>query len=147
MLPEIRIVVTSMGKFSTTNLRFLYLLALFQLVAGPLVLFQVTVLCKLTVREAPGNRVTTAVSKAWHSPEFQATLADDDGLKSASRKSPLPTSDPKAKIVKVKTPAIAWQATPIVLVNLSERITAGGYSRVWTPAWPQAPPGPPPRLG
>lgn len=137
----------SMGKFSARNLRFLYLLALFQLVTGPLVLFQVTVLCKLTVREVPRNSVATAVSKAWHSPEFQATLTDDGGLQQVAKKSPVPTSDPKTKTVKVKMPAIAWQATPLVLVNLSKRITAQNYSRVWTPAWPQAPPGPPPRLG
>ncbi len=139
--------VTSMGKLSTRNLRFLYLLALFQLVAGPLVLFQVTLLCKLTVREAPRNGVATAVMKAWHNPEFQAALAHDDGLQQAATKSPLPTDDPKSKIVKVKMPATAWQAAPLVLVNLSSRVAIVDSSRVWTPAWPQAPPGPPPRLG
>ncbi len=137
----------SMGKLSVKNLRLLYLLALFQLVAGPLVLFQVTVLCKLTVQDTTGKSVATAVSKAWHSPEFQATLSDDDGLQQVTKKLPIPTSHPKTKIVKVKMPAIAWQAKPVVRVNLSKRITAGAYSRVWTPAWPQAPPGPPPRLG
>jgi hypothetical protein len=136
-----------MGKFSTKNLRFLYLLALFQLVAGPLVLFQVTVLCKLTVRETPRIGVAKAVSKAWCSPEFQAAFTTDDEVKPTSAKSPLPTSDPKAKIVKVKMPAIAWQAAPLVLVNLSARINGMDRDRVWTPAWPQAPPGPPPRLG
>ena len=141
-----RMLTASMGKFNIRNLRLLYLLALFQLVAGPLVLFQVTVLCKLTVGEVARNGVTTAVSKAWHNPEFQATLTDDSGIHSATKKSTLPTRDPKQKIVKVKMPAIAWQVSPLVLVNLSEKITGWDFSQTWTPAWPQAPPGPPPRL-
>ena len=52
-----------MGKFSTRNLRFLHLLALFQWVAGPWVLFQVTVLCKLTVWETPRNGAATVISE------------------------------------------------------------------------------------
>jgi hypothetical protein len=129
------------------KLRTLYLLALFQLVAGPLVLFQVSVLSKMVVREAPTHGISKAVSLAWNSPEFQAALSEGELPELVKSKQTAPTSDPKATLVKVKMPCIDWQDTRLVWVNASTPVPRTRGARTWTPAWPQPPPGPPPRVG
>jgi hypothetical protein len=132
---------------SRFGIRHLYLLALFQLVAGPLVLFQVTVLCKLTVREAATHGVGEAVVIAWNSPEFHAALAHaDEAARGGSRQS-LPTSDPKSENAKVKMPVAVWQGGRVVLVNPASFEPLWDGYRTWTTLWPQPPPGPPPRVG
>ena len=127
------------------GIRPLYLLALFQLVAGPLVLFCVMILCQETVREAADHGVATAVSMAWKCPEFQAALATVD--RSDLSKKETPHRGPQEDPVKVEMPPIAWQATPVVLVNDPRRVPLRGIARRWTPVLPVPPPGPPPRLG
>ncbi len=129
------------------KLRSLYLLALFQLVAGPLVLFQVSVLSKMVVREAPSHGITKAVTLAWNSSEFQSALSETDLPDLVKSKQTTPTSDPKATLVKVKMPCIDWQDARLVWVNASTPVPRTDGARTWTPAWPQPPPGPPPRVG
>ncbi len=129
------------------KLRSLYLLALFQLVAGPLVLFQVSVLSKMVVREAPAHGISKAMSLAWNSPEFQSALSEGELPELVKSKQTAPTSDPKATLEKAKMPCIDWQAAPIVWVNASTPLQRMDGARTWTPAWPQPPPGPPPRVG
>jgi len=127
------------------GIRPLYLLALFQLVAGPLVLFCVMILCRETAREAADHGVVTAVSMAWKSPGFQAALATVERPDVSKRD--CPDRDPKADPVKVKMPPIAWQDAPVVLVNASRRIPLLDAAQRWTPVLPLPPPGPPPRWG
>jgi hypothetical protein len=126
------------------NLKLLYLLALFQLVAGPLVLLQVTVLCKLTIREIPHEDTRTAFRKAWMSDEFQSILADARSLQK-NEKSPSPTSDPHGK--SVKTPVIAWTEVPVLIACPIERVPCSDWARTWASNLAQAPPAPPPRIG
>jgi hypothetical protein len=129
------------------KLKILYLLALFQLVAGPLVLLQVTVLFKLTSRETPSRGVTVAFKKAWSSNEFQATFELPEAHRQDRFKSPLPTKDPAGKLLTMKMPVTFWHQDPLVLVITSELVPCSDWERMWTPTWPQAPPGPPPRVG
>ena len=127
------------------GIRTLYLLALFQLIGGPLVIFSVTILFRQTVREMANHEVTEALSIAWQSPEFHAAL----GVTTAAdrTKSALPNSDPGTGQAKVKSPAIAWHEAPLVLCNPPRRAQVLDFTRRWTPVMPLPPPGPPPRVG
>lgn len=150
-----------MNFFRTGKFRLLYLLALVQLVGGPLVLLQVTVFCKMTLRESPQTGLAKATSRAWNSQEFQsaliaadpsparasdqADLASDPIQKAPGKKSP--TGDPlKSGLEKSKLPITPWRAAPVILAVSSSHCGIIDRTRTWTPAWPQAPPGPPPRV-
>lgn len=136
-----------MDFFRTGKLRWLYLLALAQLVGGPLVLLQVTVFCKLALHEAPRVGVAKAALHAWRSDDFQAVLVAADLVRKDDSKSPAPTDGPKPKLEKAKLPVVPWMVAPVSLACLSTYCGIVDHARVWTPAWPQAPPGPPPRIG
>ncbi len=135
------------GLLNGKKLKLLYILALFQLVAGPLVLFQVTLFCKLTVSETPRQGIAKAFGKAWSSNEFQASIQNADGVKKEAAKSPLPTSDPGERLIKAKVPWIVWQPAPLRILADTELVPCSDWARMWTPTWPQAPPAPPPRVG
>jgi hypothetical protein len=136
-----------MNCFRTGKLRFLYLLALAQLVGGPLVLLQVTVFCKLTLHEAPRMGMANAAVHTWQSKDFQTVLTATAATGTDDTQSMPPCGDPKGQPDKSKTPISAWEPAPLVLINLSGRYKSQECARTWTPAWPQAPPGPPPRVG
>lgn len=127
-------------------MKWLYVLALFQLVAGPLVIFQVTLLCQFTIRDAPEQGWQPAFQKAWEQTE-QHALAACDPVKATKGKENAPAPKPKIFTEKSKIPATHWSSgifrcpPSIGLAEISE------WSRRWTPVWPQAPPGPPPRVG
>lgn len=123
------------------NSRSLYLLALFQLVAGPLVLMLVVTFCKVTVRELPEQGVAKAMSKAWHSDEVQAVVHAADKAED-SPASPLS----KATKDKVKIVGVEWQAVALVLHLPMPTSLPMSKLPSWTPSWPQAPPGTPPRV-
>lgn len=127
------------------KLRFLYLLALAQLVGGPLVLLQVTVFCKVALHEAPRVGMAKAAVRAWLSDDFQAVLVATSPGEKSERNSPPPTRDPSLE--KAKHPVVPWHMSPLVLADLSSHCKIADRARTWTPAWPQAPPGPPPRVG
>ena len=125
--------------------RTLFLLALFQLVAGPLVLLQVTVFCSLTVRETPREGVAVAMVKAWKSETFQSLLtASQNGRAQADNKS-LPASDDKAGHAKCHL--LPWHSREFVSLPCVMSGDRHFLGKAWTPAWPQAPPGTPPRVG
>ncbi len=136
-----------MNFFRTGKFRFLYLLALIQLVGGPLVLFQVTLFCKLTLHEAPRMGMAKAVVHAWVSDDFQAVLADANIAKVDDLKTTPSGKGPKVKFEKTKEPVIPWMAVRMDLAALAVQRNKVDRERFWTPAWPQAPPGPPPRVG
>lgn len=127
--------------------KYLYLLALFQLVAGPLVLMQVSVFCSLTVREAPRQGVAKAMAQAWKSETFQSLLAASSTDKMHTDKGSLPSNDDKAGNAKAKVHLLAWQAAPMLSLPPAKLGDWQIQARAWTPAWPQAPPGTPPRVG
>lgn len=128
-------------------MKWLYLLALFQLVAGPLVIFQVTVLCKLTVKEARQQGAGAAFVEALRGEEFQAVLRNSVHLTKKDARSPLPTSDPKGKIPDLKFNVPLWRMVAAIAPPCIGRTAYKDWTRRWTPVWPQAPPGPPPRIG
>lgn len=135
-----------MNFLRTGKLRFLYWLALAQLVGGPLVLLQVTVFCKLALHETPRVGVATAAMRAWQSEDFQAVLAAADAVRPGEKNSP-PPAGPKLKLEKAKLPITPWEPTSLALADVSRHCKIVDLARTWTPTWPQAPPGPPPRVG
>ncbi|MBK1814244.1 hypothetical protein JIN84_01305 [Luteolibacter yonseiensis] len=127
-------------------MRWLYLLALAQLVGGPLVLLQVTMFCKVAMHEVPRAGVAKAAAQAWHSDDFQAVLAVEESGKKGDSKSPSPSDPAKVKLEKSKLHAAPWESTSLAIARSSSLCKVVDHARIWTPAWPQAPPGPPPRV-
>lgn len=136
-----------MGFFRSGKLRWLYVLALVQLVGGPLVLFQVSLFCKLALHEAPQVGVAKAAGLAWKSEKFQAALAAAEVVVAKVEKSSPGGDGPKAKTDPVKLPWIAWLAPRTMALTGGSHCKVVDLARTWTPGWPQAPPGPPPRVG
>lgn len=133
---------------TVSKLRPLYWLALFQLVAGPLMLVQVMVFCKMTAREVQHSGVTEAMHRAWDSREFQTALAvsNADAVADVKSKTPSPAKpEPKVKKDGAKFSMIAWQRVPVALTAPTSAMQRVICAKSWTPAWSQAPPGPPPR--
>jgi len=145
LFPGVGSVVAGMELPGGKKMRLLYVLALFQLVAGPLVLMQVAVLCRLTMQEVPSYGVAAGFQKAWHSAEFSAALDHPALVKKSDSKMPLP--DLKGKLMKEKMPLLAWQPVFFVKAAAFTRVACADWSRGWPPTWQQAPPGPPPRVG
>ena len=128
------------------NTRWLYLLALFQLVAGPLVLTQVMVFCKITVENTAEQGVITAAVEALQSEEFNASLDAAAGIRqeqpNSDRELPRETKASSMKIIG--TP---WAGQlPALVAEAPKRLNFPEYRRRWTPTGLSAPPGPPPRL-
>ena len=123
--------------------RWLYLLALFQLVAGPLMLVGVTTLCKITVQEMPTHGFAKAVRKAWVSQEVQALVcaaADECG---GGNTAPIPVKKCHSELNKIICEP--WSAVRLFYPQLAH-LSPHSTEPVWTPACPSAPPGTPPRL-
>lgn len=133
-----------MGFFRSGKMRPLYLLALLQLLGGPVVLLHVTVFCKLTVREAPHIGFADAAVEAFASDEFrecaQAGLLKRDTPAKDSRE-----GDPKLKLEKPNQPPAPWMAERRIFAHDVKGTAIADTARTWTPAWPNAPPEPPPR--
>jgi hypothetical protein len=112
---------------------------------GNRVLVTVLTFCEITVRETPTQGLTEALSSAWHSPEVQALIQNATGVPVDDSNAPLPVDSSRQEGKKMtwcvwQKPAIRGWTSPI------ESKAAFAWLRVWTPAWPQAPPGPPPRV-
>jgi hypothetical protein len=123
------------------------MLALAQLLGGPLILWQVTVFCQLALNEAPRLGMVRAAAYTWHSDDFQAVLASTDGVRIKGSNVPAPKDKPKLSLDKAKLAVIPWEPTEWKPFDLAHRCRIVEYERPWTPTWPQAPPGPPPRVG
>ena len=124
--------------------RSLYLLALFQLVAGPLVLVTVMTFCKAVVYEAPAQGVVKAMKSAWHSDEVQSLVDVACDRQAHEGQAPVPSK--KQTTEHGKFIAIAWDIVPQTFASSPEGISPHDWTSNWTPAWPQAPPGTPPRI-
>jgi hypothetical protein len=120
--------------------RTLYLLALFQLVAGPLVLVTVFLFAKVTVREAPSQGLVKALSSAWQSHEVQSALhAASEDTRDPAKSAPTKATKDKAKLIGIAWSGVDLPSDSAAKASVSTRL------ETWTPAWPQAPPGTPPR--
>ncbi len=134
-----------MGLFRSGKLRTLYLLALAQLLGGPLVLLHVTVFCKLTWREAPRVGFAEAVVGALVSDELHECAVS--GL--SKRDTPAKDGregDNKPKLEKPNQPPAPWVVDSRIFADGEGQAAIVNRERTWTPAWPNAPPGPPPKL-
>ena len=125
-----------------TRRQWLYLLALSQLVGGPLVLMQVMVFCRVTAREAPSQGLVKAVSVAWHSEEFQAQIIASNDQRTHQADSTFP---PKKTVGNSKIQGIVSTALRAPSIVQSATMKWASWKTLWTSAWPQAPPCPPPR--
>lgn len=125
---------------SRISVRTLYLLALFQLVAGPLVLVTLFTFARVMEREAPQHGIVKAAQLAWESHEVQTTLQ----VVCPESQDTSKTTLPKLVKEKIKIVGIVWaeESLPQAVPIPSE---ASSRSESWTPVWPQAPPGTPPR--
>jgi hypothetical protein len=134
-----------MGSFRSGKLRWLYLLALAQLVGGPLVLLQFALFCKVTLNETPRVGIARAAVFAWQAESFHDALAIADHYAThRDGTSPRP-ADPRQPLEKSKSPIAPWETSEIDFAVLSCLCEIADRARPWTPIWPQAPPGPPPR--
>lgn len=134
-----------MNSFRCGKLRLLYLLALAQLVGGPLVLLQVTFFCKTVAQELPRRELSSALVEAWDSScavTEGVAVANDPQQQPLSRQKKDPT-----KWTKVKQPVLPWEFRRFQPAIQSVVMCGVLYEKAWTPVWPQAPPGPPPRVG
>jgi hypothetical protein len=136
--------LAAVALFRCGKLRFLYLLALAQLVGGPLVLLQVMLFSKLVISEAPRVGVVEAVSIVWDSPEFRESLV----APVQPRKNAMGTlkKEGKAKTDFPTAPVFPWMAESRECDEDLALCGVPGHYRIWTPRWPNAPPGPPPRI-
>ncbi|WP_411826146.1 hypothetical protein [Luteolibacter sp. AS25] len=135
-----------MDFFRSGRLRFLYLLALLQLIGGPLVLLNITVFSKITLQETPRLGLTRAAATAWKSPEFQTVLTAS--VSNQQNKVHKDGSDDgkRVKPTLQKQPDIPWQRPQNFLCAEYLRTGIMENLQSWTPAWPNAPPGPPPKM-
>lgn len=127
------------------NTRKLYLLALFQLVGGPLVLLAVLLFSKFSVRHVAERGVVvgiveTAKSQEWKS-AMQDLLQEAAGLPSTQQdKLPVKVKDAKQKIFAIEldrpTAIVLLETPPATPWSLSDSIVI---------ARAHAPPIPPPR--
>lgn len=127
-------------------MKILYLLALAQLVGGPLVLLQVSLFCKLTLTQTPESGLADAARMAFESNEFKAALQIEPLRDGKNGKSDSTPQDP-SKMEKPKSPLIAWADSALRHSQIGLPCLTGVHVDSWTPTWPHAPPGPPPRVG
>jgi hypothetical protein len=127
------------------SIRHLYLLALFQLVGGPLVILAVVFFSRMVVHQAAEHGLTVGVVKASQSAEWQKVASALSGATyghpSNGQKDPVPVvKDPGGKLI-----GLMWEG--ITLPEEQPVPCEGPYLwvRTLTSDWPHAPPLPPPR--
>jgi hypothetical protein len=135
-----------------SKFRHLYLLALFQLVGGPLVLVPMLLMSKAVVRETAQHGVVqgfheAVMSREWS--EVREMMQGGNGIApelSSSTKAPAPGKQEKAKDGKPKVDFVTW--TMPALMEL-EGVAVKRPAWEWQPmasSWANAPPSPPPRV-
>ncbi|QIF01808.1 hypothetical protein [Roseimicrobium sp. ORNL1] len=136
-----------------SKFRHLYLLALFQLVGGPLVLVPMLLMSKAVVRETAQHGVVqglheVVVSQEWSEVREMIQKGGIVSELSSSTKAPAPgkQKQEKAKDGKPKLDFVTW--TMPALVEL-EGLPVKRPGWEWQPmasSWANAPPSPPPRV-
>lgn len=128
------------------NTRKLYLLALFQLVGGPLVLLPVILFSKLSVKHVAEHGLTAGITEAWHSAEWQdavdEVLQGEAGLPSTQKdKIPVKAKETKAKLfaTELDRPVAAPEEMSASILLPWSRSNENASART------HAPPIPPPR--
>lgn len=130
-----------------SKFRHLYLLALFQLVGGPLVLVPMLMMSKAVVRETAQHGMVKGIHLATLSPEwdevreiFQHGIAPDlsPSTKAPGKKENAKDGKPKLDFVTWTMPALAEQE------GAPEKRPAWEWQPMAS-SWANAPPSPPPR--
>lgn len=132
-----------------SKFRHLYLLALFQLVGGPLVLVPMLLMSKAVVRETAQHGVVKGfhealVSQEWS--EAQEMLQRGSIVAEPSSSTKAPGKKEKAKDGQPKLDFVAW--TPPALME-QDGTPVKRPAWEWHPMsshWANAPPSPPPRV-
>jgi len=126
------------------NKRWLILLALFQLVAGPLVLLQVMVFCQVTAEKVPEHGIVKAAGEAWQSVEFQRTLDVAATVHTQSSSAPAPEKSFQPDQNKIL--GTLWVPMPALVRPSADPLPGTALRGTWTPVCQSAPPGQPPRV-
>jgi hypothetical protein len=135
-----------------SKFRHLYLLALFQLVGGPLVLVPMLMMSTAVVRETAQHGVVKGLHEVVVSQEWSEVreIIQNGGIVpelSSSTKAPAPGKQEKAKDGKPKVD-FAVRTVFTALVEL-EGVSVKRPAWEWRPmasSWANAPPSPPPRV-
>lgn len=127
------------------SIRHLYLLALFQLVGGPLVILAVVFFSRMVVHQAAEHGLTVGVVKASQSEEWQQVASALSGAAcghtSTGQKDTVPLSkDPGGKLL-----GLMWEGVTLPPDHPSAGEMPPPWVRTLSSAWPHAPPLPPPR--
>ena len=127
------------------SIRHLYLLALFQLVGGPLVILAVVFFSRMVVHQAAEHGLTVGVVKASQSAEWQKVASALSGATygqlPSGKKDPVPVvKDPGGKLLGLMWVGVTLPEEPPVPCDGPHL-----WVRTLTAAWPHAPPLPPPR--
>ena len=129
------------------NARSLYLLALFQLVGGPLVLLSVILFSKLMVTHSSQHGLKAGVVEALQSVEWKTVTNAFMNAEQDAATNQAPLAPTKIKEVKAKCFAIAQAMLPLQIRELTSTKLPMEWESVIVADWRQAPPNPPPRLG
>jgi hypothetical protein len=130
----------------TPSAKHLYLLALFQLVGGPLVILAVVVFSKLAVQHVPEQGIQHGFASVLQSAEWQEVLQTAlVGSAKQPRKSADTDKLPQPPPEKGKFLAITWDG--FMRQSLTQPSMEPPEDKLvdLLSAWPHAPPSPPPR--
>jgi hypothetical protein len=132
-----------------SKFRHLYLLALFQLVGGPLVLVPMLLMSKAVVRETAQHGVVkglheAVVSQEWS--EVREMIQKSGVVSEASSSTKAPGKQEKAKDGKTKLDFVTWTMPALMEWD---GVSVKRLAWEWQPmasSWANAPPSPPPRV-
>jgi hypothetical protein len=135
-------------SFLRSKFRHLYLLALFQLVGGPLVLVPMLLMSKAVVRETAQHGVVQGFHQAMVSQEWCEVreMFQNGAAPEWSSSTKAPGKKEKAKDGKLKLNFMAWTAPAHLEL---EGVPVNRPAGEWQPmasSWANAPPSPPPRV-
>jgi len=133
-----------MNRFSR-RARILCLLALLQVVGGPLVLVGVATLGKVLVKQTAEHGVATGVSRAMESEDWRGACELIADAVAGQPDQKAPDGKPTSKDLKSKMVSIAWAGTLALPVRPAEVEPPGRDPVPLISAWPNGPPVPPPR--
>lgn len=127
------------------SVRQLYLLALFQLLGGPLVILAVVFGSRLVVTHVAEHGVRAGVAAAWKSAEWEKvahalTGAVPDAPASKPGKPVPPVKDDGGKLF-----GECWVNIPLPVTNVTAETDPTLWQMPRLPLWAHAPPAPPPR--
>jgi hypothetical protein len=127
--------------------RHLYLLALFQLVGGPLVILAVVFFCRMTAQHATDHGVTTGIVKVWQSPEWEAVAQALVGMAQERQRSHAPDTVPPVQDPFGKLVVEVGNLLQVPCPQSTVALPPTGNNGLRDAGWPQAPPSPPPKIG